>query len=85
MIFAVVNLAGYKLRNSTGSKGIIAFTGFILCTMALIVLIVEQYPSNKTGVITALSIILICFLIEWIYKKTDTLNQIKPTTGREHS
>jgi len=85
IIFAVVNLAGYKLRNSIGGKGIIAFTGFLLCTIALIVLIVEQYPSNKTGVITALSIIFICFLLEWIYKKTDTLNQIKPMTDGKRS
>jgi amino acid transporter len=85
MIFAVVNLAGYKLRSSIGGKGIIALTGSLLCTIALITLIVEQYTSNKAGVITALSIIIICFLLEWIYKKTDTLNQIKPTTNGEHS
>lgn len=71
LIFACVNFVGLKLSNKTNSNKIIPLIGFLLCSLALIVLIQQQFTSNKLSVIIAVSIILGCLLIEWIYKKTE--------------
>lgn len=72
LIFSVVNFVGYKLSDKINGNKIIPLVGFLLCAVSLIILIEQQYESNKTGVIVAISIITICFLIEWIYKKADS-------------
>ncbi len=69
LIFAVVNYVGFKLAKQINGNKIISIIGFLLCTAAFFVLLAQQYESNKTGVIAATSIIVICFLMEWIYKK----------------
>ena len=70
LIFGVVNLVGYRLAKETGSNKIIPMVGFVLCILATFTLINQQYSTNSTGVLIALGIILGCFLMEWIYKKT---------------
>lgn len=75
LIFAIVNYSGFKLAEEINGNKIITLTGFILCLLATIALIVQQYSDNKLGVIVAISIILICFLTELIYKKTEKRNQ----------
>jgi len=72
LIFAIVNLTGYKLSEEISGKKIIPLIGFILSVAALIVLVIQQYSQNRLGAIVALSIIAICFLIEWIYKKDES-------------
>lgn len=69
LIFAVVNYVGFKLYKKINGNRFIPLIGFFLCSIALIILIVQQYASNKTGVLIAISIILLCFLAELIYKK----------------
>lgn len=69
LIFGIVNLVGFKLSDSTGGNRIIPIAGFILCMIALVVLINQQYQSNIVGVIVSGAIILVCFLIEWTHKK----------------
>lgn len=71
IIFAVVNYVGLKLSKQINAKRWIPLIGFILCSLSLIVLIIKQFESNKTGVIVALSIIAFCFIIEYIYKTTE--------------
>lgn len=71
LIFGVVNLVGYRLSKETGSNKIVPLVGFILCIIATIILIHQQYTSNTIGVIIALAIVLFCFTLEWIYKKTE--------------
>ena len=71
LIFGVVNLVGYRLSKETGSNKIIPLLGFVLCMIATIILINQQYTSNATGVTIALAIIVLCFTLEWIYKKTE--------------
>tara|TARA_R110002051_G_scaffold1700_1_gene9605 strand:+ start:4067 stop:5344 length:1278 start_codon:yes stop_codon:yes gene_type:complete len=71
LIFAIVNLVGLKLYDKINANKIIPSLGFLLCAIALIILIAQQYQSNKTGVIIAISIILFCFIIEWFYKRTE--------------
>lgn len=68
LIFAMVNFVGYKLAKDTQSKKWIPLTGFILCSIATLVLLQQQFSSNVMGVIVAVSLIAFCFLIEMIYK-----------------
>lgn len=69
LIFAMVNFTGYKLSDDIQGLKIIPFSGFILCIIALAALIVQQYGSNKTGIMIAVGIILGCFILEFIYKR----------------
>ncbi|WP_298532490.1 APC family permease [uncultured Algibacter sp.] len=69
LIFAIVNLTGFKLSNEIKGNKIISFLGFLLCLIALGILVSQQMTTNKTGVIIAMSIVGLCFIIEWIYKK----------------
>ncbi len=69
LIFSIVNLAGFKLSNITGGNKVIPLLGFVLCMIALVVLVNQQYYSNPTGVIVSVAIIGFCFIVEWIHKK----------------
>ncbi|WP_336067494.1 APC family permease [Mesoflavibacter sp. CH_XMU1404-2] len=71
LIFAIVNYTGFKLYDKINGDRIIPLVGFILCITALAVLLQQEYSSNKTGVIVAVSVILFCFIIEYIYKKSE--------------
>ncbi len=68
VIFAMVNFVGFKLATKIKGKKIIPLIGFLLCIIATIVLIIQQYTSNKTGVLIAIGILLFCFVIEYVYK-----------------
>lgn len=71
LIFGIVNFVGYKLSKHTKSNTIIPIVGFVLCMIATVILINQEYHSNITGVIVSISIIGFCFLAEWFYKKTE--------------
>ena len=71
LIFAIVNYTSFKLYDKINGNRIIPLVGFILCITALAVLLQQEYSSNKTGVFVAVSIILFCFIIEYIYKKSE--------------
>ncbi|OIQ36938.1 MAG: amino acid transporter [Bacteroidetes bacterium MedPE-SWsnd-G1] len=73
LIFAIVNYVGFKLSKEIKANKIITLLGFISCSIALIILISQQFESNKIGVLIAISLILICFIIEYIYKKTASI------------
>ncbi|GAB1309186.1 hypothetical protein KH5_18690 [Urechidicola sp. KH5] len=70
-IFAVVNLIGYKEASRINANRYIPLIGFMLCTIALITLIVQQFQSNRTGVLVALGIVTTCFVVEFVYKKAE--------------
>jgi ABC-type thiamin/hydroxymethylpyrimidine transport system permease subunit len=67
----MVNYVGFKLSKQVNGNKSIPFIGFVLCMTATIVLIVQQYNSNRIGVLIAMGILLFCFLIEYFYKKTE--------------
>ena len=71
LIFGIVNLVGYKCSKDTKSLKIIPLLGFILCLIALVILIHQQYKSNLTGVLVSAGIIVLSFVIEWIFKATE--------------
>lgn len=68
LIFCIVNYIGYNEHQTLGSKKWIHLTAAILCFIAFITLIVQQYGENKIGVLVALGIIAYCFVLETIYK-----------------
>ncbi|ASV29795.1 APC family permease [Maribacter cobaltidurans] len=70
LIFALVNYSAFKLSPKIKAKKGIPLLGFILCLIASLVLIIQQYSDNKLGVIVSISIIFSCFLMEFIYKKS---------------
>lgn len=72
LIFGVVNFVGFKLANDTGGSKTIALSGFILSMIALVILIHQQYQSNLTGIIVSASIIALCFIVEWFYKRSES-------------
>jgi len=69
LIFTVVNIVGYKLANKINGNRLIPLIGLLFCIVALSTLIIQQYSSDRTGLIIALSIIATCFLMEFVYKK----------------
>ena len=71
LIFGIVNWVGFKCAKDTGSNKTIPISGCILCLIALVVLINQQYQSNLTGVLVSLGIIGLCFIVEWIYKTSE--------------
>ncbi|PLX04107.1 MAG: amino acid transporter [Marinilabiliales bacterium] len=71
LIFAVVNLAAFKLNTKINANKIVTILGFILCMAAIIVLVSQQLKTNIIGVSVAVGIVLISFVIEFIYKKTE--------------
>lgn len=71
LIFAVVNYVGYKLSKDTNGKKAIPLIGLAACSIALVTLLVQEYQSNKIGVYTALGLIIICFVMEWVYKRIE--------------
>ncbi|KAB1067334.1 APC family permease [Tamlana haliotis] len=70
LIFAIVNFIGFKRHQELESKKWIHLAATILCALAFMTLIIQQFSENKIGVLTALGIILFCFLLEYAYKKT---------------
>ena len=71
LIFGIVNFVGFRLSKNTGSNKVIPLVGFVLCMVATVILINQQYESNLLGVLISISIIGFCFIAEWIYKKTE--------------
>jgi amino acid transporter len=70
-IFALVNLANYRLASETHSKKYIAGLGFSLCLIALMALFWQQFNSNRIGVYIVAGIFTIAYLVEWTYKKME--------------
>ncbi len=75
LIFAIVNLTGFKLSKEILGNKTIPLIGFLLCIAALIVLIAQQYSHNQVGVEVALGTVSSAFLIEYIYKTFERRNK----------
>ncbi|WP_165749756.1 APC family permease [Cellulophaga sp. Z1A5H] len=74
-IFAVVNYTGFKLSKEIEGKKSIPLLGAISCFCAMIALLVQHFTVSKLDVFIALSIITFCFLVEYLYKKTEHKNR----------
>ncbi len=69
LVFAVVNYASFTLSKEIKGNKIIPLVGFVGCIGSLAALIVQQYSTNKTGILISIGIILACFIFEFWYKK----------------
>lgn len=72
LIFAIVNVVGYKKSKELNGSSIIPVVGAVLCIVALFALIVQQYSTNKTGILIAIGIVVACFILEFVYKKSSS-------------
>lgn len=70
LIFAAVNWVGYRTAKETGANKGIALAGFILCAIAVCVLVAQQMGSQPKGVAVISGIIAGCFLVEWVYRRS---------------
>lgn len=76
LIFGIVNLVGFRLSKEIGGNKAVPLTGFVLCMAALAILLNQEYQTNTTGVFIAIGIIGFCFLIEWLYKKSENAEKV---------
>jgi amino acid transporter len=70
LIFCIVNYIGYKKHKELESRSYIHLLASILCLLAFWTLIIQQFSENRVGVLTALGIIVFCFILETVYKAT---------------
>ena len=69
LIFTVVNYIAFRKAELLKASKTVTLLGTLLCAAAFVVLIVQQFGSNKTGVLISLGIIVACFVIEFGYVK----------------
>jgi amino acid transporter len=74
-IFGLVNCTGYKLSKEINGNKIIPFIGALLCFVAMLALLIQSYSVRKSDVYIAISIILICFVIEYFYKRFENITK----------
>ncbi|MEZ4843024.1 MAG: APC family permease [Bacteroidia bacterium] len=77
LIFAVVNYVAYKLYKEINGNKWVPLFGFLSCSFAMLTLIIKQFSTNKLNVFIALGILLVCFLIEYFYKKREKKNSVR--------
>lgn len=71
LIFSIVNYVGYKKASEIKGNKLIPLIGTIACFLAMIALLIQHYSVSKTDVYIAVGIVLACFIMEYIYKKTE--------------
>ncbi|NIJ45083.1 amino acid transporter [Wenyingzhuangia heitensis] len=76
LIFAVVNFTGFKLSKDINGKKSIPLLGAIFCFLAMIALLVQHFTTSRGDVYIALGIIVFCFVLEFIYKKTEVKSSL---------
>ncbi|WP_149274156.1 APC family permease [Pareuzebyella sediminis] len=69
LIFAVVNFVAFKNAEEIKAKKVMPLIATLLCFSAFVVLLVQQFGSNRTGVLIVGSIIAVCFLFEFAFKR----------------
>lgn len=70
-VFLIINISALKMRSRIGGKSGVFIAGIALNAFALGTLIVETIQSNYWTVIYALILVVICFIFEYFYKKSN--------------
>jgi len=70
-VFLIINISALKMRSRIGGKSGVFIAGIALNAFALGTLIVETIQSNYWTVIYALILVIICFIFEYFYKKSN--------------
>lgn len=68
LIFGIVNYIAFQKADKVNASKLIAMTGSVLCFGAFVVLVVQQFGDNTVGVLISLSLIILSFFIEYLYK-----------------
>ncbi len=68
-IFGMVNIVGYKKALKIHGNKIVSLLGAVLCFAAFTILVFQQSQKNLTGILIALGLFLVCFAVEYIFKK----------------
>ncbi|WMX16789.1 APC family permease [Aureispira sp. CCB-E] len=71
LVFAIVNSVGFKLSNKTKGNAFVPALACVACLVAIIVMLVQHYSTSKLDVFIALGVVVICFVLEFIYKKIE--------------
>lgn len=71
LIFAMVNYVAFKRAGDIQANKLFVGLGALLCLLAFIILVAQQFGSNREGVMISLELIALCFVAEFIYKKVD--------------
>ncbi|MCX7547371.1 APC family permease [Xanthomarina sp. F1114] len=82
LIFAIVNYVAFKLSKKVKAKKIIPLLGFFMCSVAFVTLIIQQFNSNMVGVIVILSIIISCFVMEYLFKKQEARKNLNKNVNK---
>ncbi|UGU17871.1 APC family permease [Sinomicrobium kalidii] len=76
LIFAMVNFTGFKLAGQINGNRWLPLAGFVLCIMALVILVRQQYRTNLTGVLISAGLIGFCFVSEWVFKRREAHKKV---------
>ena len=69
LIFAVVNMVGFRKAAEIGCSRIVAATSAILCLAALAALLVHNFQTSKLNLLIAAVTVATCFACEYAYKR----------------
>lgn len=70
-IFALVNLSAYRLRKTLEGKAWLFLLGFMFNMIAIGALIYNELTTNILTIVYTLILIVLCYTIEFIYKKSE--------------
>lgn len=69
LIFAMVNLVGYKRAKEIKGNKLVSLLAAILCFAAFFILVIQQLESSSLGIYIAFAIFGSCFIAEYLFKK----------------
>jgi len=72
LIFTIVNFIGFKKHEILNSNKLLHLIATIICFIAFLTLLYQQFEENKIGVYSALGIIFLSFLVELFYKSSSS-------------
>jgi len=67
LIFLVVNISAYRLKEEIGAQGIIVATSSLFTLLALLTLMFHTYSSNPRAVVIFMGFVIFSLLFELIY------------------
>ena len=82
-VFGLVNYIAFKQSKKINARKFFPLLGLSICSIALLALIVQQYSSNRTGIIISFIIILSCFILEFIFKKNEEVSSAKQKDAKK--
>ena len=68
LIYAAVNAGHLKILAQTGAQKSIVMISLILCLLMFVVLEIYTFQHAPLAVYTMISLLVVSFLIEWIYR-----------------